>query len=82
VTRLINAELSPARESEVRDQPIAPVLDLVTGDVMRRHLSHELADVIAHQPKLLPVIFFRRMDRDFRRRQPKDEPAAANVHVR
>jgi hypothetical protein len=81
VARLINAELSTTREVELRQHSPTHVLHLTARDVFRLHFGHERVYVVAHQVKLMLVVLFGRMHGDFRRRQPKDEPALTNVDL-
>src|SRR5687768_15049364 len=82
MARLVNAELAATGKRKLGQQPPAHVLHRPAGDVLLLHLRGERCDIVAHQIELMQVIFIRRMDGDFRRRQSEDEPAVADIDVR
>ena len=62
----------------------APALltDGATGYSGLLHGSPECLDIRAHEIELMPAIRIRRMNRNFRRRQTKDQPAMSGIDVR
>src|SRR5688572_6071110 len=82
MARLVNAELAATGKRKLGQQPPAHVVHRTARNFLLLHLRGERCDIVAHQIELMQVIFIRRMDGDFRRRQSEDEPAVADIDVR
>jgi hypothetical protein len=72
VAGLIHAEPPATREREHGQQAPSLVLNRSTPNVVPLHLRHERLHVVAHQVKLVSVVFVRRVDGDFGRREAED----------
>jgi hypothetical protein len=82
VAGLIDAERPPTGEPEPDQQAPSLVLNRPTPNIVPLHLRHERFHVVAHQVKLVTVVFVRRVDGDFRRREADNQPPASDINVR
>ena len=60
---------------------IALILHGIARNPVFFHLGHECVYVVAHEIEFMHVIVLRRMHRDFRWRQSKDQPSVAGIDV-
>jgi hypothetical protein len=78
VTRLIEADFTASRESDLGDRPPPRVLDVGARDTLRSQPLHLGVEITAHEVQLRPVRLGG-MDRDLGRRQAEDQPTFARI---
>jgi hypothetical protein len=81
VSRLIDSDLTAARERYVSEHTPTQTKDRTAIDTAGPHCGDEGRHVVAHQIKLVNVVLVGWMNRDFGGRQSKDQPAPASVDV-
>ena len=79
--RLVDAKLSASRQSDVREQPPARIVDFAEGDFPLPHLRRKFFDIVAQQVELMFGIPVVRMNGHFRWGKPEDEPAFADIDM-
>ena len=79
---LVHPHFSPARQRNLRQLAPRQALHRLAGHLLLTHRRHEGLDVAAHEKELVFIILRRRVHRQLRRRQGKDQPAIPHVHVR
>ncbi len=78
---LINSNFAPARQCKMRQHAPTLILDFVAGNIVIFHRRDELFDIVGHEIQFVNIVFFGRMNSDFRWRQTKDEPAMPDIDV-
>lgn len=80
--RLIDADRSASRQSQLSEQAPAAVENGRARNSLHFHLLREFIDIIAQQVQLVRRVSFSGVDGKFGRGQGKDQPAVANIYMR
>ena len=77
---LVEADLTPSREMELRHRAPSGFLHIRALDSLLRESGHLGLQVIGHEIQLMTIVAVRRMDGQFRRWQGEDQPPVPGVH--
>ena len=78
--RLVQADGSPARESNLRDRSPSSLFDVGALDSLLHESVHLGSEVVAHEVQLVPATFVGRMDGQLCRRKGEDQPVVTCIH--
>src|SRR5690242_13146427 len=80
VLRLIQPDLSSARQADLSNRAPARLYHWRAGDTFGAQRLHLRLEIIAHQVEFVPAVGLGGMKGRLSRRERKDQPAAAGIH--